>query len=123
MQKASNNVTAVMVLGLLVSEACGRSGSHAADLVARSRKRVVEQRGGDGRVMLGRLFGANSKKIKVLGAAGAETRALTFKVMAEGLGAPECTLERDAGKLTAWNTVQLNGVSYVVDLMHDPGRQ
>lgn len=121
LQKASDPVTALMALGLFVSEVCGRSGKHAADLADRAKRRLDEQRRSDNQVLLGSLFGDQSKKKKGLGAGLSRHRALTFKVLADALGSIECTLERDKSKLTGWNTVQLSQVGYIVDLIHEPG--
>lgn len=121
LQKASDPVTALMALGLFVSEVCGRSGQHAMDLADRAKRRLEEHRGLDGHVLLGSLFGDQGKKKKVLGAGLSRHRALTFKILADSVGSLECTLQRDKARMTAWNTVQLNQVGYVVDLMHEPG--
>mmetsp|Transcript_87831 Transcript_87831/g.251613 ORF Transcript_87831/g.251613 Transcript_87831/m.251613 type:complete len:690 (+) Transcript_87831:87-2156(+) len=121
MAKASDIVTALMALGLFVSETCGRSGRHAADLEARCKRRLEENRRSDGKVLLGSLFCDQGKKKKILGAGLSRHRALTFKLLADCLGTAECTVERDPRGTTAWNTVVLNETGYVVDLMHDPG--
>lgn len=121
LQKASDPVSLLMVLGLFVSEVCGRSGKHAIDLADRVAKRLDEQRRIDGQVLLGSLFADQGKKKKVQGAGLSRHRALTFKVLADALGSVECTLERERTSLTAWNTVQLNQVGFVVDLLHEPG--
>lgn len=121
LQKASDPVTALMVLALLVSDVCGRTGSHAIGLQDRCAKTLQEQRGPDGKILLGQLFGEQAGKKKVPGACLSQHRALAFKVFVDSLGAPECTLERNAERMTAWNTVHMNKVDYVVDLLHDPG--
>mmetsp|Transcript_20243 Transcript_20243/g.56162 ORF Transcript_20243/g.56162 Transcript_20243/m.56162 type:complete len:676 (+) Transcript_20243:135-2162(+) len=122
LQKASDPVTAVMVMALLTSELCGRSGHHASGLKERFKQRIGGDKGG---VMLGSLLAddrAKAKKKDLLpGAALARHRALAFKYLADYLGGPDCTLERDSTRNVAWNSVRLDQVGYVVDVVHDPG--
>mmetsp|Transcript_93611 Transcript_93611/g.180585 ORF Transcript_93611/g.180585 Transcript_93611/m.180585 type:complete len:627 (+) Transcript_93611:89-1969(+) len=121
--KASDPVTSLMVKALLVSEASGRCGSQAGEIAERCVQRLREHRMPSGQVLLGALLGEHGhKKKKLQGAALVRHRALLFKVLVDSLARPlECTLERDMVEMTAWNIVQHNKVSYVVDLMHDPG--
>lgn len=119
--KASDTVTALMALGLLVSETYGRSGQRASDLEERTAKRLQEYRRADGKILLGSLMCDQGKKKKFLGSGSSRHRALTFKLLADALGTAECSLERDAAAKTAWNTVLLDETGFVVDLLHDPG--
>mmetsp|Transcript_37618 Transcript_37618/g.70280 ORF Transcript_37618/g.70280 Transcript_37618/m.70280 type:complete len:676 (+) Transcript_37618:178-2205(+) len=123
LHKASDPVTAMMVMALLVSEFCGRSGLHAAGLQGRFKERVEAERESDGMLLLGSLMGEQGKKKKVLGCCLVRHRALAFKFLADLLQRHyvECTLERNKATMTVWNTVIFDGVSYVLDLMHEPG--
>eukprot|EP00927_Polykrikos_kofoidii_P001572 TRINITY_DN10599_c0_g1_i1.p1 TRINITY_DN10599_c0_g1~~TRINITY_DN10599_c0_g1_i1.p1 ORF type:complete len:761 (+),score=104.58 TRINITY_DN10599_c0_g1_i1:188-2470(+) len=124
LQKVSDPVTALMVMGLLVSEHCGRSGMHAEGIEARLATRFREARAAGARIPIGSLLGDTRSKHRSgpLGAGLSRQRALLLKFLASTLGTPECTLERDDARGgLAWNTVQLDHVSYVLDLIHDPG--
>lgn len=121
LQKSSDPVTTLMAMALFVSECCGRSGTHAADLPKRFEQRVRESKQPDGRLPLGCLLGDQAKKNKKLGAGLVRHRALVFKLLADVHGLALCTLERDVKRKIAWNTVQVGGTGYVVDLMHDTG--
>eukprot|EP00928_Gymnodinium_smaydae_P015596 TRINITY_DN15778_c0_g3_i1.p1 TRINITY_DN15778_c0_g3~~TRINITY_DN15778_c0_g3_i1.p1 ORF type:complete len:685 (-),score=165.69 TRINITY_DN15778_c0_g3_i1:76-2130(-) len=120
LRKASDAVTAVMVMGLLVSEFCGRSGQHAENLDGRFRELMRGRKG----VHLGDLLGEESSKKRKgasQGACPARHRALLFKCLADSLGGAECTLEREGGSVVVWNSVRLEQAVFVVDLVHDPG--
>lgn len=129
LERASDPVTSLTVLALLVSEFCGFSGVNAAGLEARFKERLRDGQRSDGKILLGSLMADapknKSKQNQVQGCALARHRALAFKAATDMLdlrqGTHACTLERDPSRLLAWNMVQLHNVSYVVDLMHDPG--
>lgn len=122
LQKASDAVTAVMVMGLFVSDSLGCSGQQAAQLEDRFKERLRQQ---SKSFFIGSLFGedrANKKhKGPKMGAGLSRHRALLFKFMVDHLGTIETTLERDGKRNVAWNTIRLDGAVFVVDLMHDPG--
>eukprot|EP00927_Polykrikos_kofoidii_P079227 TRINITY_DN76004_c0_g1_i1.p1 TRINITY_DN76004_c0_g1~~TRINITY_DN76004_c0_g1_i1.p1 ORF type:complete len:1072 (-),score=193.61 TRINITY_DN76004_c0_g1_i1:118-3333(-) len=102
LRKAKDDATQAMVLALLVSDTCGRSGTHAADLVRKYRRLVEENCDcATGEVLLGNLIGDHHpnpgmqrSKQPPTGAALAPSRALLFKALADWLGVCECTLER-----------------------------
>lgn len=129
LQKASTEpVTVLMVMALLVSEACGRSGPASGELFTRHRRKMRKARAAAGGrpVLLGCIMGDSTAKKTddaYLGAALARHRALVFKVLADSLGNPDTysTLESDAGEVAAWNTVFLDGDPFVVDVVLDPG--
>ena len=57
LRKAKDEAAQAMVLALLVSDACGRSGVHASDLQARHAELVAGQRRTTGVLLLGDLLG------------------------------------------------------------------
>lgn len=129
LQKASSEpVTAMMVMALFVSEACGRSSQAPKDMYTRCQKHLERvRREASGRpVLLGSLLGDASgakKENAFLGVGLARHRALLFKVLADSLDDSDTfsTLECDERKVAAWNTVTLNGAEFIVDVLLDPG--
>lgn len=138
LRKAKDEPTQVMVLALLVSDTCGRSGKHADNLAQRHARLVSENRNSDsGEVLLGdltgdRVTGADRRgKTPPTGAALVPYRALLFKAFSDWLSLPECMLQRRAPtpgerpsplySTATWNIVQIAQALYVVDVLFDPG--
>jgi len=136
LRKAKDEPTQAMVLALLVSDTCGRSGTFAQDLIAKHTRLASEQRNNDtGELLLGNLLGdriagaERRGKQPPTGAALVPHRALLFKVCADWLELLECSLERRPGAADAmglhctatWNVVNVSSTPCVVDLMFDPG--
>mmetsp|Transcript_48694 Transcript_48694/g.156439 ORF Transcript_48694/g.156439 Transcript_48694/m.156439 type:complete len:1083 (-) Transcript_48694:16-3264(-) len=138
LRKAKDEVAQAMVLALLVSDTCGRSGAHASDTVRRHLRLATASRDGDtGELLLGDLLGDKVTGAKrrgkhpPTGAALVPHRALLFKALSDWLGLPSCTLERrppSAGEqannilyAASWNLVSVSSMTCVVDLLFDPG--
>lgn len=129
LQAASNEaVTAMMIMALFVSEACGRSGQAPKEMFSRCQKHLerVKLEARTKPLLLGSLLGDPSTKKKqegFLGVGLARHRALLFKVLADSTDNPDTfsTLECDEHQAAAWNTVTLNGTDFVVDVLLDPG--
>lgn len=134
LRKAKDEATQAMVLALLVSETCGRSGVHATELGRRHEELTSKHRDfATGDLLLGDLLGertqqpeqrsTSSAKKAPTGAALVPQRALLFKALADWLNLMDCMLERPGGsaKYAAWNVVQLGSSLCLVDLLFDPG--
>lgn len=138
LRKAKDEATQAMVLALLVSDTCGRSGAHALDLAARHARLAREHRDGNtGEVLLGDLTGDRVSerrgrgKVPPTGAALVPQRALLYKAASDWLGLMDCTLERRPASTNdkvqtimmaaSWNVVMLSSSPHIVDLLFDPG--
>ncbi|CAE7831615.1 unnamed protein product [Symbiodinium microadriaticum] len=118
-----------MVSAFQVSEILGRSGYHASTVSQRC-ERLVSDRGdpATGTVLLGHLLHEvrEGSKTKQPGAGTSRMRAVLFKAVADWLSVAPCSLHREeaAARGTAgvtWNSVQVDGDSYLVDIMFEPG--
>lgn len=122
--RANDAATRVMVAALLVSEALGRSGYHAANMQQRYERLVLERASPRSKsIRLGDILheqGALGGKGRQPGAGGARPRSLLFKTLADWLSVAPCSLCRDGGGST-WNTVLVEGEAFVVDVMLEPG--
>lgn len=138
LRKAKDEVAQAMVLALLVSDTCGRSGAHALDLVRQHLRLASEHRNSDtGELLVGNLLGdrvtGNKRRGKhpPTGAGLVAHRAFLYKALTDWLDLPECTLERrplQAGEKAtnilytmSWNVVLIGSLPCVVDLLYDPG--
>ena len=123
LRKAKDEAAQAMVLALLVSDACGRSGVHAADLEARHAELVASQRRTNGELLLGSLLGEIASPSRSshsrTGAALGPERAILFKAVADWLGTFGCTLQRQQHALH--NVVNISQMPCIVDLLFDPG--
>ena len=123
LRKAKDEAAQAMVLALLVSDACGRSGVHAADLEARHAELTSSQRRASGELLLGGLLGdvasSPARNSRRTGAALGPERAILFKAVADWLGTFGCTLQRQQHALH--NVVSISQTPCVVDLLFDPG--
>ncbi|CAE8656321.1 unnamed protein product, partial [Polarella glacialis] len=129
LRKAKDEVAQAMVLALLVSDACGRSGVHAAGLGRKHAQLASERRRSSGELLLGDLLadgagGATGElrragKVPASGAALGQQRAVLFKAVADWLGMMPCTLQRQ--QESTFNIVHVAQTSCVVDLLFDPG--
>ncbi|CAE7465806.1 SIS8 [Symbiodinium sp. CCMP2592] len=112
-----------MVLALLVSDACGRSGVHASDLQARHAELVAGQRRTTGVLLLGDLLGdvaaSPARNSRSRTGAALSERAILFKAGADWLGTFGCTLQRQQNAM--YNVVSISQMPCVVDLLFDPG--
>lgn len=138
LRKAKDEATQAMVVALLVSDTCGRSGTHASDLV-RKHTRIINDstRNKSGEVLLGEFLGDHVTgaerrgKHPPTGAALAPHRAMLFKAVMDWLGLLDCSLERRpaaAGEhlssvlhAATWNVVHIGQSMYIVDVLFDPG--
>jgi len=125
--RASDPVTKVMLTSLLVSEALGRSGEHAATVRQRCEQLVVERLDpATGAIHLGAILHEQQQgmpgnlKQRKPGAGTSRHRAVLFKALADWLSIAPCALCRDEAA-TTWNTVLVEGEPFVVDVMFDPG--
>jgi len=116
--KGSDSATKVMAAALLVSEVLGRSTADVAAMERASEGLVLESLATDGTVMMGDILANREKRQQ--GAGGARHRAVLLKAYCDWLGLAPCALCRDAAGCT-WNTVTIDGVNYVVDVVLDPG--
>ncbi|CAE7587994.1 SIS8 [Symbiodinium sp. CCMP2456] len=123
LRKAKDEAAQAMVLALLVSDACGRSGVHASDLQARHAELVAGQRRTTGVVLLGDLLGevaaSPARNSRSRSGAALSERAILFKAVADWLGTFCCTLQRQQNAL--FNVVNISQMPCVVDLLFDPG--
>ena len=122
LRKAKDEAAQAMVLALLVSDACGRSGIHAADLEARHAELVANHRRATGELLLGDLLGevaSPARNSRSRGAALGPERAILFKAAADWLGTFGCNLQRQ--QHTLYNIVSISQTPCVVDLLFDPG--
>lgn len=136
LKKGSDTVTKLMVTALLVSEAFGRSGKDVRVLEQRCEDAILHRGGADGdttgadAVLLGDLLadrkggaGGRDGRARQQGAGGVRHRAVLFKALCDWHGIAPCTLVRgtqEKGGIT-WNLVSVDGSSYVVDVVFDPG--
>lgn len=136
LKKGSDSVTRLMVTALLVSEALGRSGKDVRALEQRCEDAILQRGGvdgdscGAGAVPLGDLL-ADKKggsavrdgRGKQQGAGGVRHRAVLFKALCDWHAIAPCTLVRGTPQLGSitWNLVTVDGSSYVVDVVFDPG--
>lgn len=124
-QRASDVVTRVMVASLLVSEALGRSGIHAANLQARYERLVLKRANpSTGVVKLGDILhdldAPGGSKARQPGAGTSRHRTLLFKALADWLQIAPCGLHREEQGAT-WNVLLVEGEPFVLDVMFDPG--
>ena len=118
-----------MVAAFQVSEILGRSGYHASTVLQRC-ERLVADRGdpASGTVLLGHLLHEvrEGSKTKQPGAGTSRMRAVLFKAVADWLSVAPCSLQREEAAVpgaagVTWNSVQVDGDGYVVDIMFEPG--
>eukprot|EP00931_Biecheleriopsis_adriatica_P024612 TRINITY_DN1528_c0_g2_i1.p1 TRINITY_DN1528_c0_g2~~TRINITY_DN1528_c0_g2_i1.p1 ORF type:complete len:1000 (-),score=231.79 TRINITY_DN1528_c0_g2_i1:8-3007(-) len=128
LRKAKDDVAQAMVLALLVSDICGRSGMHAKDLPHRYTQLASDHRRSTGELLLGDLLAAspvnperrmNNKQGVSTGAALTPQRAVLFKTLADWLGILGSTLQRQ--QAATFNVVQIGQMPCIVDLIFDPG--
>ena len=123
LRKAKDEAAQAMVLALLVSDACGRSGVHASDLQAMHAELVAGQRRTTGVLLLGDLLGdvaaSPARNSRSRTGAALSERAILFKAAADWLGTFGCTLQRQQNAL--YNVVSISQMPCVVDLLFDPG--
>ena len=127
--RTSDAATRVMVSAFQVSEILGRSGYHASTVSQRC-ERLVSDRGdpATGTVLLGHLLHEvrEGSKTKQPGAGTSRMRAVLFKAVADWLSVAPCSLHREEAAArgaagVTWNSVQVDGDSYLVDIMFEPG--
>ncbi|CAE8596470.1 unnamed protein product, partial [Polarella glacialis] len=113
----------------------GRSGNHAASVLQRCERLVVDRSDpATGVVRLGDMMfdivAPGGGKAKQPGAGTSRYRAVLFKALADWLSVAPCCLCRDelknaegaaTGGVATWNAVQVEGEAFVVDVMFEPG--
>ncbi|CAK9007655.1 Receptor-interacting serine/threonine-protein kinase 4 (Ankyrin repeat domain-containing protein 3) (PKC-associated protein kinase) (PKC-regulated protein kinase) [Durusdinium trenchii] len=121
--RTSDAVTRVMVTAFQVSETLGRSGSHASTVWTRCERLLREKSDAERGVLLGSLMHEiqeGKARKNSIGAGTSRVRSVLFKAVCDWLAVAPCSLQRQENMVT-WNTVQVDGDHYVVDVIFEPG--
>eukprot|EP00928_Gymnodinium_smaydae_P021452 TRINITY_DN1836_c0_g1_i1.p1 TRINITY_DN1836_c0_g1~~TRINITY_DN1836_c0_g1_i1.p1 ORF type:complete len:1096 (-),score=164.71 TRINITY_DN1836_c0_g1_i1:59-3295(-) len=125
--RANDPATRVMIASLLVSEALGRSGAYAVNILDRYERLVLERMDAAGLMKLGAIMSepappgsAGGGKTRQPGAGAVRHRALLLKAVADWLGLAPCALCRNESGAT-WNVLLVDGEPFIVDVAFDPG--